>query len=525
MKKLACLIVSVVTCLTAMFALTACGKDFTVTLDANGGSVIQSTVEVTKGEEYELPVATREGYTFKGWKYNNEVISNTGTWSIKDDITVVASWEGNKYLVNFDAQGGALDVQSMDVVYGDNITLPTPTKSGFIFKGWKYNDEIITNGVWNKTEFGITLVAVWEAKVTKITYDVAGGVLIGNLTQDAQNGKPITFNQAIKSHSTLNGWKNEATGEVYGFSTVWNNEEEAVTLTAIWIKDTHVVNIDVNGGQGYEGEVTYTKECESEIEINTTGLYLSGYRLKGWKVNEELVSFPYVVNNDVTFTAVWEKISSNVTFDAKGGTTTETNKVIAWGDSYALTSPTKDGYTFAGWSYKDATGVRQVIENEGSWYVDLETVTLEAVWHGESCIVTFVDGDLDPKTYYESEPVTLPIPTKAGKKFLGWFNGDIEMPKGEFTWEITGEVTLTAKWEDEVYTITFEGNETKTCKYKDVYDFTELVPTKAGYEFLYWLTQDGEEVYAKGIWKVEKDVTLTAVFLDVDVDEDYGPNS
>lgn len=58
-------------------------KLITLTLDANGGSVENTTVKQKKGTTYDLPIPYREGYTFKGWAQasyvNGAVIGNKGT--------------------------------------------------------------------------------------------------------------------------------------------------------------------------------------------------------------------------------------------------------------------------------------------------------------------------------------------------------------------------------------------------------------------------------------------------------------
>ena len=75
---------------TATIVLTA--KTYTVTLDANGGSVDNETISVTYNEEYTLPSPTITGYLrFVGWvdEEENEV-ALTGEWTIASDVTLTA---------------------------------------------------------------------------------------------------------------------------------------------------------------------------------------------------------------------------------------------------------------------------------------------------------------------------------------------------------------------------------------------------------------------------------------------------
>lgn len=60
----------------------------TVTFDANGGSVSQSSKEVTYGKKYnDLPTPTKEGYTFLGWNGRNYYNYQDTTYIVTTGIT------------------------------------------------------------------------------------------------------------------------------------------------------------------------------------------------------------------------------------------------------------------------------------------------------------------------------------------------------------------------------------------------------------------------------------------------------
>lgn len=63
------------------------GKKYTVTLDANGGTVSMASRTATYGSEYPaLPAPTREGYTFDGW-----YTQKTGGTKVDEDTTVTTA--------------------------------------------------------------------------------------------------------------------------------------------------------------------------------------------------------------------------------------------------------------------------------------------------------------------------------------------------------------------------------------------------------------------------------------------------
>ena len=63
---------------------------YTVTFDANGGTVTPQTMTVTYGESVSLPVPQREGYVFTGWR--DTVVVSSGIWTIDGDVTLYAMW-------------------------------------------------------------------------------------------------------------------------------------------------------------------------------------------------------------------------------------------------------------------------------------------------------------------------------------------------------------------------------------------------------------------------------------------------
>lgn len=157
------------------------------------------------------------------------------------------------------------------------------------------------------------------------------------------------------------------------------------------------------------------------------------------------------------------------------------------------------------------------------------TVTEEEEPEPEEYTISYnLNGGTNPSgavlVYTEEDlPVTLPIPTKEGYIFMGWyidagFSGDpIPMiPDG-----ITGNQTFYAKWEEEIveYTITYhlDGGQNPTSA-PSIFTIDDLpltlpTPTKEGYTFLGWFdnaefsgeaeteiaseTESNQEFYAK----------------------------
>ena len=113
----------------------------TVTLDASGGSLSPTSIQVSYGGSYgAIPTPTRPGYSFAGWstaKSGGPTIDGSTNVSSSYNHTLYAQWSVNSVTVSLDANGGSVSPSSVTVAYGDTYgTLPTPSRSGYNFTGW-----------------------------------------------------------------------------------------------------------------------------------------------------------------------------------------------------------------------------------------------------------------------------------------------------------------------------------------------------------------------------------------------------
>lgn len=142
---------------------------------------------------------TKQGYTFKGWKHNfNNVI--------KEDMTIEAKWTPNNYTVTFDPNGGEYYEDSVVVTYDEDFEFVAPTREGYDFVGWKYNNKTYLTGKWN-IDSDVTLVAEWEK--SEVTYEI-DYVIVGavgpNLERTYSNKKSLVLRTPYKCGSKFIGW-------------------------------------------------------------------------------------------------------------------------------------------------------------------------------------------------------------------------------------------------------------------------------------------------------------------------------
>jgi uncharacterized repeat protein (TIGR02543 family) len=181
-----------------------------------------------------------------------------------------------------------------------------------------------------------------------------------------------------------------------------------------------------------------------------------------------------------------------ITFDSAGGDIDEVIEVSE-GETTTLPTPVKEGYTFMGWVTGDGPNDVQF-----SNILPVEqNITLYARWQPNEYTITFntLGGNqVESMKILEGESPNLPTPMKEGYIFEGWYK-DLEL-NDKFDSEsiVSKNLTLNAKWEPKVFTITFMDSndeiiEVYQVEYGDpIRTPNQSVDTAYGYEFAGWIS-------------------------------------
>ena len=106
---------------------------FSVTFNANGGS---GNMDATSAKgDYPLPqcgFTAPEGQEFAGWKVNNtgDLLAPGTAINVTENVEIFAQWKEKqvvKYTVSFNANGGTGTMSNIEVVQGEQLTLPACT--------------------------------------------------------------------------------------------------------------------------------------------------------------------------------------------------------------------------------------------------------------------------------------------------------------------------------------------------------------------------------------------------------------
>ena len=139
-------------------------NSYTINFDSNGGSSIDSIIDIEYGTILSLPVPIREGYYFSGWYLGMEANDDqfTNQSPITDNLTLYARWSIQQNMVLFvDADDVVL--KAVMVPYGGETTPPiAPDIAGYTFIDW-------SGSYWNITENRI-IKALYEINSYSISY-------------------------------------------------------------------------------------------------------------------------------------------------------------------------------------------------------------------------------------------------------------------------------------------------------------------------------------------------------------------
>ncbi|MFR9503955.1 MAG: InlB B-repeat-containing protein [Rikenellaceae bacterium] len=416
---------------------------YTVSFETNGGSAI-TAVKVESGLKISQPAdPTKDGETFAGWYSDMELTAEFDfNEAITSDITLYASWLVNTLTITFDSCGGS-EVEPQTIDYNTTISEPeAPTKNGYSFVDW-YSDALLTN-LWSfttKVTTDMTLYAKWSANQYTITFETNGGTEIAPLYAEYGNTITMPDNPTKEGYSFV-GWYNDA-----DLSEAWDVNTKIIsniTLYAKWSTNQYTVTFESNGGSSVSSQtVAYNEMATEPTEPTKTGCSFAG-----WYSDSALTTaynFNIAVIENITLYAKWSTNQYSVSFESNGGSNITTQYVDYGSTATEPTSPTKTGYTFAGW-YSDSALTTAYNFNTAV----TENITLYAKWSTNQYSVSFESNGgstVNTQTIYYNTTATEPTaPTRTGYTFEGWYSDSALTQKWSFDTTITANTTIYAKW-------------------------------------------------------------------------------
>ena len=542
---------------TAVFEL----KSYTVTWNANGGTVSPASVSKTHGSTLgTLPTPTRAAtaeysYTFAGWftaASGGTQISTTTT--VTRNVTYYAHWTATKrsYTATFNGNGGSTpSPSSITKEYNTALgTLPTCSRTGYTFLGWytasSGGTKISTTTVVTKD---ITYYARWSINSYTLTFNPNGGTVTPtskDLEYNSAYGTlptPTRVSDAQYTY-TFAGWYTAATGGTQ-VTAATKMAAKDTTVYAHWTSNTRSYTVSYQTTYGTlnrtSQSVAYNSKgsCTLTMPDNTAEFT---YTFVGWytaangggtKVGSELTLETPAIKGTVTYYAYVTRRTKSYThtFNANGGGTVSPATITKAYNTALGTLPTvsRTGYTFVGWfDTSAASGGTQAttttkVTGTKTWY---------ARWSINSYTFTFdKNGGNTPSTTtitkkYNTAVGTLPTCTRNADNtytyaFAGWFDTSASSGGTQLTTttKVTSNKIWYARWTPTYknYTVTWDGNGGTPSKSSSSFHYNDALgtlptATRTGYTFKGWSTSKTGTVNVSTTTKVTANVTYYAVW-------------
>lgn len=396
------------------------GEDFLVLFDSKGGDDVQPMVFKAEGAIDTLPVPTRYGYDFTGWKYDvtEGDVTTTSNLKVGDTfgcgiVNAYATWKLSDGVVEFKFR---TNVKDYDETVGTRVTFPgkpidmpeDPSYEGQTFDGWYY-DRAFTKPVDPNSaasESG-TIFAKWTSHGQKVTFENYPDAITKEVGKLSDRYKLVEKDgSTVLYHNPQNGTNKSATAQARAQLYTSSNEY-------------------VRAYDGTKYTLTFRYKIENFKSSGTFCVFLSSGGNTWSYYKQQTGSFAYSENTD--------------------GWVTGTISFVA---------------TRADDSKPDHNYVSICVSGQSDAYIDdivVESSDNEMNIYGSAIRLNTNGGkDIPALSGDPGDEIVLPKPVKNGYLFLGWYS-DIELTT-PFTDKVFGEepIMIYAKWQLGKYTESFE---------------------------------------------------------------------
>ena len=207
-------------------------------------------LEIEAESTFTLPTPEKAGFVFQGWFLDEEYQTRATVDGLKQmlkegNVTLYAKWEEEAptaLTIHYNVKGGSA-VADATIEAETEYALPTSEKTGYIFRGWffeeQYQTAVTVDGLKAKIPTGSTTVyAKWEEKQLEVRYNTVGGNQMENSRWSYSLLGLVSLSDATREDYDFLGWYFDA-----GYQTAYSAQglkakidEGTVTVYAKWRK-------------------------------------------------------------------------------------------------------------------------------------------------------------------------------------------------------------------------------------------------------------------------------------------------
>ncbi len=421
----------------------------------------------------DLPDASREGFDFNGWKIDGTGDIVAFPYTVTGDVTFEPDYTALGYTITYKIDGKVYgEVESKN--FGDAISLrPNAEKTGYEFSGWtiKVDGSPVSTMPATMPAASIEVTGSFTAIKYTATFNAGDGTFSGGkktieVLTDFDT-VPVCPETPTLSGYAFIGWDKELAPMVVGGATY----TAKYSANAVNYK-IETYKMDTAGNYGTEPTTVDTKSANADSNVDVSYSVPTGFT---FDADKSVVSGKVSGDGSTVFKVYLSRNQYNLTLNVDGKDP-EVKAYYFEQEIPAVENPEKIGSDFVKWEPEiPATMPAKHVTATAKFNPIVYTITINT------------DGGTkipDINGYY-GDPVTKPSnPEKTGYAFDGW---DKDFPN-----TIPAEnMTITAKWNPNEYTITFVTGDDATQispitkKYGEAVG-TVATPTRPGYEFDKW---------------------------------------
>ena len=438
-----------------------------------------------------------------------DVIRLTKDIDISSSLTILrkVTLDLNGYVLKMTGSGSVIILDNKSGITGDLTLIDSNPTAEHKFKvngaePWVLDDS------GTETVYGGIITGGTGSRIFFSNGVEGGGVIIGSgaLTMNAGSIVGCSTPNRLTTGEAFHGG-------IYAFGPMANGDTTGViTLTGGLIKNNgryainaaYMTTIYANGGEVY-GEVHLNQACKITCLAEDNGITaFKGKTVIGGtsSVNPSHVDWGLFYGGLYIYGNMTGVIVTYKDGDSEYAKQVLPSGILATRPDAPAATP---GYTFGGWNKADGTAWDYASDKV------TDNITLYAKWAANTYTITFDTAggsEIAPITQDYGTVITAPeAPTREGYTFIGW---DKEIP----TTMPAENMTVTAQWKINRYTITFDTNGGSEIA-PITQDYGTAItapadPTREGYTFIGWdkeipTTMPAENITLKAKWKdIEK---------------------
>ena len=529
-------------------------NSYTLTLNANGGTVSSTTQSYTYGNTISLPTPTKTGHTFTGWEYNvggtnwlnlgrAYMYSNKTSIHLEAYMDNWANYSANDMrLISCTESGGWNFMESVDGkrtfviydgAYGYRSGYASATVAS-ISAGW-HSFDFVFDGSKAYSYIDGTQQTVSDAFTGKIYYNPTNSIYVGQEAASANN-TPASYGQF--AGKVRNVVITDSNSRNTSASNKFSAPAQNFTLTAGWTANTYTITYNANGGSGAPSAQSYTYASSGNVTLSSTAPTRSGYTFLGWSTSSTATSATYSAGgsfskataSNTTLYAIWRK-TITITYNANNGSGAPSASTgymynADTGVSITLSStiPTRTGYTFLGWS--TSSSATSSSYSGGSAYTFSASTTLYAVWTAITYSVKYngngsTSGSMSNSshTYDVAKALTANAFSRAYTVTYNANGGSVSPTSATATatfkgWSTSSSAT-SATYTDKQSVSNLRSTSGATVNLYAVWTLGSVplpTPARAGYTFKGWSTSSSATSGSTGSYTPTGNVTLYATW-------------